>query len=328
MENLTRKNFPNRPQIIFMGTPGFAVPGLKALVEQGHDILAVVTQPDRPKGRGRKIVPSPVKTFARACEIEVLQPKYASSPEFCEKIRNKGPDILIVVAFGQILKKALLEIPRIGALNIHASLLPKYRGAAPIQWAILNRESKTGLTAMWMDEGLDSGPILLQEEVSILPDETAGQLHDRLSALAGDFLLRTLDGLAEDQLKETPQDPAAATFAPKIDRGMASIKWDQPAEAVSALIRALDPWPGAFSTFRGKEIKLFSSRVADKGGIGLPGRVLGREKGLLEVATSEGVVEIGELQIPGKKRLPAREFLKGFSLEKGTFLGKPNERVA
>jgi methionyl-tRNA formyltransferase len=305
-----------------MGTPQFAVPALKALIEYSHEVIAVITQPDRPKGRGKKIVPSPVKRAAMAYGLEVVQPEKASAPQFCEIIRAKQPDLLVVVAFGQILKKDLLDIPSWGVLNIHASLLPKYRGAAPIQWAILNNEAKTGLTAMRMDEGLDTGPILLQQEVFMSPDETAGKLHDRLSVLAGDFLVRTLKGLAKNRLRGKPQDQAEATYAPKIDRGMSFITWDKPAEIISARIRAFDPWPGAFTKLRGKDIKLFSSRVLNKDLIGIPGRVAGQEEGGLEVETGKGIIQIRELQVSGKRRLPFKDFLRGFPLDKGTLLGR------
>jgi methionyl-tRNA formyltransferase len=322
MESPPRKKFPPSPKIIYMGTPDFAVPALKALVESGYDVLAAVTQPDRPKGRGKKIVFSPVKQVATDYGIKVLQPERVSASQFLDMIRDMAPDLIIVVAFGQILRRALLDVPTFGIVNIHASLLPKYRGAAPIQWAILNNEVKTGLTAMRMEEGLDSGPIFLQEEVPILPDETTGQLHDRLAMLTGDFLIRTLEGLAEDRLMERAQDHAVATHAPKIDRAMSLVRWDQPAESVSALVRALDPWPGAFTMLNGKEIKLFSSHVTDKERIGLPGRITGQGEHTLEVETGKGRVQIRELQLPGKKRLPAVDFLRGFPLDKGTVLGK------
>jgi methionyl-tRNA formyltransferase len=322
MENSNNGEFPDRPEIIFMGTPDFAVPSLKALVKDGHKVVSVVTQPDRPKGRGRKLFLSPVKRVAQEYGIKILQPEKASDNQFCDTIRGLKPDLLIVVAFGQILKSNLLTIPRWGALNIHASLLPKYRGAAPIHWAILNNETKTGLTAMRMDEGLDTGPVLFQEELSIIEDETAGSLHDRLAGLSGAFIIKTLKGLAENRLKEMHQDPNEATYATKIDRGMSLIKWDRSADAISGLIRALDPWPGAFTTLKGKEIKLFSSRVTDKEARDeVPGRVAGQSENSLLVETGKGVLEIRELQIPGKKRLPAGDFLRGFALERGTMLG-------
>ncbi len=322
MENSHYGGFPDRPEIIFMGTPDFAVPSLKTLIKEGHKLISVVTQPDRPKGRGRKLILSPIKRVAQEYGIRILQPEKASDRQFCDTIRSLKPELLIVAAFGQILKNNLLMIPRWGALNIHASLLPKYRGAAPIHWAILNNEKKTGLTAMRMDEGLDTGPILLQEEVAIIENETAGSLHDRLAGLSGDFIIRTLKGLAENRLKEMNQDPNEATYASKIDRGMSLIKWDRSANEISGLIRALDPWPGAFTTLQGEKIKLFSSRVtAKEAHYKVPGKVAGQSTNSLLVETGKGVLEIGELQISGKKRLPAADFLRGFALEQGTVLG-------
>ena len=269
------------------------------------------------------MVPSPVKQAAAGYGLEVLQPENASDRQFCEIIRGKAPDLLIVVAFGQILKGNLLGIPHWGALNIHASLLPKYRGPAPIQRAILDNETKTGLTAMRMDEGLDTGPILLQLEAPILDNETAGRLHDRLACMSGDFIIRTLKGIAENRLRGRPQDNDEASYAPKIDRGMSLIKWDQPAHAISALIRALDPWPGAVTTVKGKDIKVFSSGIMDeKRTNALPGRVIGYVGGALEVETGNGVMLLRELQSPGRKRLPAGDFLRGFPIDRGTILGR------
>ena len=321
MKHQPRDRLPKRPGIIFMGTPEFAVPSLKALVDSGHNILAVVTQPDRPKGRGRHTVSSPVKQAAMGYGLEVLQPERVSDQEFCEAIRLLSPDICVVVAFGQILKKEFLDIPGWGSLNIHASLLPKLRGAAPIQRAILNEESHTGLTAMRMEEGLDTGPIILQEKVAILKDETAGELHDRLSQLSGGILIDTLKGLSERSLSEIPQDEAGATYASKIDRNMALVKWDQSAHTISALIRALDPVPGAYTVLNQKEIKLFSSRVLDEKRTGrMPGRVLGCSKDGLEVETARGIIQIGHLQAQGKKRIPVRDFLRGFPIKNNTVL--------
>jgi len=324
--NNLKDGFPFDPAIVFMGTPDYAVPSLEKLVEQGYRVQAVVTQPDRPRGRGRKLVFPPVKAAARRLDLPVFQPEKASDRAFCTSIQDLNPDLLIVVAFGQVLKKILLDIPRWGALNIHASLLPHYRGAAPIQWAIINDASETGLTAMRMDEGLDTGPILFQEAVAIGPDETAGELHDRLSRLSGDVLVKTLQGLATRGLIERPQDNALATYAPKIDRGMSRILWNRSARSIAALIRGLDPWPGATTLARGKEIKLFSSRVEKPGrpdisGKGAPGRVTGRSADGLLVETGEGRVWIRELQAPGRRRLAAFEFLRGFPIDEGTVLG-------
>jgi len=320
------KAFPADPGIVFMGTPEYAVPSLAKLVEYGYAVQAVVTQPDRPKGRGRKPVFPPVKEAAQRFGLPVFQPEKASDRSFCKTIQDLGPDLLVVVAFGQVLKMILLDIPRWGGLNIHASLLPRYRGAAPIQWAVINDECETGLTAMRMDEGLDTGPILFQEAVPIGPDETAGELHGRLSRLSGDVLVTTIKGLITHGLIETAQDSELATSAPKIDRGMSGVTWTRSARSISALIRGLDPWPGAATLAGGKEIKLFSAKVEDRQGrdpipSGVPGRVIGHSDSGLLVETGEGVIRVRELQAPGRRRLPASEFLRGFPIDEGTVLG-------
>jgi methionyl-tRNA formyltransferase len=323
MNRIPEEHFPARPKMIFMGTPDFAVPTLQALNHVGHRILAVVTQPDKPKGRGRKTEAPPVKKLAQSHGIEVLQPEKASDDRFCDIIRKKEPDLIIVVAFGQILKKNLLIIPKWGVINIHASLLPKLRGAAPIQWAILNRERMTGLTIMQMDEGMDTGPILYQEKVAILENETAGQLHDRLAMMAGELMVRFLERMAEKPIIQKPQDHGAASYAPKIKRDLCLIDWTQSAAKVDALIRGLDPRPGAYTLLHGEELKLFSSVVKEEDGPRLlPGRVSGYELDLLIVETGKGRVGIRELQYPGKKRLCADEFLRGVSIPEGTLLGK------
>jgi methionyl-tRNA formyltransferase len=232
------------------------------------------------------------------------------------------PDMAIVVAFGQILKKNLLTIPAWGVINIHASLLPKYRGAAPIQWAILNNESKTGLTVMRMDEGLDTGPILFQKEVPILEDETAGQLHDRLSELAGQMIAEALSDMAKTQVKEISQDDSLASYASKIERRDSLVDWKQPATKISCLIRALDPRPGAYTMLEGKQIKLFSSTVVDRSGLdGVPGRVVRHTKETIHVDAGQGMIGIMEIQYPGKKRLSIADFLRGFPLPEGTIFG-------
>jgi methionyl-tRNA formyltransferase len=309
--------------MIFMGTPDFAVPTLKAIIDAGHQVLAAVTQPDKPKGRGRKTEPSPVKQFAVAHQVEVLQPEKASDDFFCETIQEIEPDLMIVVAFGQILKKKVLTIPTWGVINIHASLLPKLRGAAPIPWAILNEETGTGLTIMRMDEGLDTGPILLQKEVPILENETAGQLRDRLSILAGELMVETLNLLSENRVIETPQDHGSATYAPKIQREQSVIDWAQSARKLSAFIRGLDPRPGAYTLLHGKELKLFSPRVVEEKDVNLaPGRVAGYREGMLIIETGQGRIGIRELHYPGRKRLAAGDFLRGFSIPEGTLLGK------
>ena len=314
---------PECPGIIFMGTPDFAVPSLKSLIDKGHKILAVVTQPDRPKGRGRKITVSPVKELAVKHNIKVMQPEKISEAGFLAEVEEIAPDLIIVVAFGQILKKTLLELPGWGVINIHASLLPRYRGAAPIQRIILNNESITGLTIMRMDEGLDTGPILYQKEVPVMKDETAGQLHDRLAGMSGVFLMEFLKAWTNGQIGETAQDSSLATYADKIDRSMCMIDWSSDVEVISAMIRGLDPWPGAFTVMREDNLKLFSSTILDEEFRGVvPGRVLGSGEGVLRVETGRGIIGVKEVQYPGKKRLPVKDFLMGFSMPDGTILGK------
>ena len=306
-----------------MGTPDFATPTLRALILQGHQLLGVVTQPDRPKGRGKKMIPTPVKRLALEHDLPVLQPEKASDRQFSEQVREMNPDLIIVVAFGQILRKNLLDIPGWGAINIHASLLPKYRGAAPIQWAIFQDEKKTGLTIMRMDEGLDTGAILFQKEVPILKDETAGHLHDRLAQTAGDLIITSLQKMHQGAVEEQSQDDSAATYAPKIEKTMIHIDWNQPAPKISALIRALDPVPGARTTLEGKEVKLFSSWVMANGGqTGDPGMVLNNNQEAFFVKTAHGAVGIGEIQAPGRKRMPVADFMRGFPLSEKTILGK------
>lgn len=314
---------PERPGIVFMGTPDFAVPSLRSLIDEGHRILAAVTQPDRPKGRGRSIAAPPVKDLSLKHGIEVLQPERISETGFFKMMEKLAPDLIIVVAFGQILKKPLLELPEWGVINIHASLLPRYRGAAPIQRAILNRESVTGLTIMKMEESLDTGPILYQKEVPISRDETAGRLHDRLAGLSGEFLVEFLSEWHSGLVRETVQEPGLATYAEKIDKEMTRIDWGSEAGTISALIRGLDPAPGAYTTFRDNNLKLFSSTVTDEsfpGGV--PGRVIGNAGGALLIETGKGILGVREVQYPGKKRLPVKDFLMGFSLPEGTIFGR------
>jgi len=306
-----------------MGTPDFALPSLEALIAHGHHVQAVVTQPDRPRGRSGKPVPPPVKQAAERLGVRVLQPERASDESFCRTIQAISPDLLVVIAFGQVLKTQLMNIPSWGGLNIHASLLPEYRGAAPIQRVIINGETETGLTAMRMARGLDTGPILLQEKTSIGAHETAGELHDRLADMAAPFLLKTLQRLAENSISEAPQDESGASYAAKIDRNTGRISWDRSAEQVSALIRGLDPWPGAYTTYDGKTLKLFSSRVMKNNDVDtIPGRVRSHSKEGLVVETLNGLILAGALQLAGRKRLQVLDFLRGVPLKSGTVLGK------
>ncbi|RLB11850.1 MAG: methionyl-tRNA formyltransferase [Deltaproteobacteria bacterium] len=305
------------PKIVFMGTPEFALPSLKALLEEDYNLICVVTQPDRPKGRGRKLSPPPVKELAAGYGIPVLQPRDASETDFLSSLKEKSPDLIVVVAYGQILKKELLDIPPLGAINVHPSLLPKYRGPAPIQWAIMNNDPVTGVTIIRMNERMDAGPILLQKEVPILPDETAGSLHDRLAEIGARLLIEAIHAIVSGSIKEIPQDDSKATYTPKIDRSLSVIDWSESASSISARIRALDPWPGALARIREREIKLFSSSVVNNEHKGNPGTIHDLLRDGLIVETGNGLVLIKDLQMPGRKRLPAIEFLKGFPLKKG-----------
>ena len=321
MDALSRDCLPTMPGIVFMGTPDFAMPTLRSLLTAGLDVRSVVTQPDRPKGRGKRTVPSPVKRLALDWNIEVLQPESVNTESFLSVLREREPDLFVVVAFGQILKGDLLAVPRWGVLNVHASLLPRYRGAAPIQRAILNGEARTGLTLMRVDEGLDTGPVLFQEALEIAPEETAGSLHDRLASLAGERIVGWLKAMATEPVREIPQEAALATYAPKIDRETMLVDWSEPARRVSARVRALDPYPGARTTYQGQGLKLFSAGVADeREREHAPGHVIVEADRLL-VDTGCGRVAVREIQASGKRRMPVADFLRGFSMGTGSLLG-------
>jgi methionyl-tRNA formyltransferase len=321
-ESIPRHPFPSRPRIIFMGTPQFAVPTLERIIREKYEILSVVTQPDRPKGRGRKLAPSPVKAVAQENNLGILQPERLDD-RFLEAIVSLRPDLFVVVAFGQIIPGKVLSSARWGGINIHASLLPRYRGSAPIQWAIINNERTTGLTTMFMDEGLDTGPILLKKEVDILEGETAGELHDRLADLAPDLLIRTLQGLAGGTIREIAQDDSLATYTSKLTKEQGLIDWSWPAERLYGLIRGLDPWPGASTYYNGKPLKLFRCLLADTSRkYSTPGRVRDFTERGLEIETGRGTVIVNEFQSPGKRRLPAREFIQGSRIGPGSMLGK------
>jgi methionyl-tRNA formyltransferase len=314
--------FPSRPRIVFLGTPEFAVPTLKTLLDEGYEILCVVTQPDRPRGRGQKLTPPPVKIFAQERQFKVLQTEKLDE-RFLEGLLSLHPDLLVVVAFGQIIPGKVLSAAQWGAINIHASLLPKYRGSAPIQWALINNERETGLTTMFMDEGLDTGPILMQERVPILEGETAGELHNRLASLAPGLLVKTLQGLVSGAVVARKQDEALASYIPKLKKEQGLIDWSWPAERICGLIRGLDPWPGAFTYCEGKILKLYKCLVSEEGETSsTPGRVRGLTEKGLKIETGKGAIIVEEAQVPGKKRLPFREFMKGSKLQPATILGK------
>jgi len=305
-----------------MGTPQFAVPTLEAIIREKYEILGVVTQPDRPKGRGRKLSPPPIKVVAQDHHLTVLQPERLDD-RFLKDIHPLRPDLFVVVAFGQIIPGVVLSSAMRGGINIHASLLPRYRGSAPIQWAIINNEKTTGITAMFMDEGLDTGPILLQQEVDIHEGETAGELHDRLAALAPDLLLKTLKGLAEGTVRETAQDDSRATYTLRLTKEQGLIDWSLPGDRIYGLVRGLDPWPGASTYCNGRPLKLFGCLLGDTSRKHeTPGRVKDVTDKGLEIETGRGTVIVREFQSPGKRRIPAREFLRGSQIGPGSMLGK------
>lgn len=315
--------FPENPNIIYMGTPDFSVPPLKELLKEGYNITAVVTQPDRRRGRGKKISFSPVKVAALENNLKVIQSEKIGDRALINELKAHRPDIFIVTAFGQIFNSELLSIPGYGAVNIHASLLPKYRGAAPIQWAILNNDPVTGITIIKMVRDLDAGPILLKEEVPVEENETAGHLFERLSRISGDVIVKFLKNSAGKIPEEQPQEDARASYAPKITKEMAIINWKAEASRVSSHIRAMDPFPGASTTMGDKKIKLFSPCVHDPlSSTDMPGKVIIEEGNRLLVATGKGMVAIGEIQFPGKKRMAVKDYLRGNAINPDTILGK------
>ena len=301
-----------------MGTPEFAVPSLNALYNSEHHIALVVTQPDRPKGRGRKVYPPPIRTAALELDLNTIQPNSLKSEAVAKHLAGLKPDFLVVVAFGHILSKRILDIPRIGTINVHASLLPKYRGPAPINWAIINGENQTGVTSMLMDTDLDTGDILLTATEPISPEDTAKTLHDRLALLGADLLVRTLDAYAAERIRPIAQNHAHATYAPLLNKQDGRIDWQKPAATLEPFIRGMTPWPGAF-TFHGEHrLKIFRAKPITKAPEGPPGTVLQSFPDELEIATGNGTLLILEIQGPSGKRLLIEDFLRGYKLEPGT----------
>lgn len=305
-------------RIVFMGTPQFACPTLQMLIERGENVIAVVTQPDRPKGRGQQLQAPPVKELALRHGIPVMQPVKVRTAEAVEEIRNLNPELIIVVAFGQILPKALLDIPRFGCINSHASLLPRYRGAAPLNWCIINGEVETGITTMMMDVGLDTGDMLLKRTTVITAEDDASSLHDRLAALGAETMAETLDLLREGKLSPEKQDDSLSCYAPLLKKELGEINWHATTASIMNLVRGVTPWPGAYTRVDGKVLKIH--KVSYGSGSGTPGEILQAGKEGIETATADGSIIIEELQLEGKKRLKAAEFLAGCRLEPGSFL--------
>ncbi len=308
-------------KILFMGTPDFAVPSLAALIRGGRNVAGVVTQPDRPKGRGRQAAPPPVKALALDRGIAVYQPERVRDAAFLEVFRGIAPDLVVVAAFGQILPKEILARPKFGCINVHPSLLPRSRGAAPIQWTLIRGETRTGVTIMQMDEGVDSGDILLQEETPILPEEDFGALHDRLALAGAELLIRAVEAIEAGKAVRTAQDPAGATLAPRLKKEDGRIRWEKGCREIVNLIRGLSPAPGAYTSLNGKVLKIFSAAVSERRHGEAPGTAGVLPEGELAVAAGDGYVLLRDVQLENKNRMPVRDFLRGCRLAPGTRLG-------
>lgn len=304
-------------RIVFMGTPDFAVPSLQALIDAGHDVCAVYTQPDKPQGRKQILTAPPVKTLALEHDIPVFQPNTLKNEDEQARLRELAPEVIIVVAYGKLLPKAVLDIPPHGCINVHGSLLPRWRGAAPIQWAVIAGDEKAGVTTMQMAEGLDTGDMLLTYETKVGEKETAGELFDRLAQSGAELLTQTLVKL--DEITPRPQDDAQSCYAHMLDKQMAVIDWSRSAHEIDCLIRGLNPWPIALTTLSGERLKVFAAEKA--AGNGEPGTVLEADpKKGLTVACGEGALKLTEIQLVGGKRMKATDFLRGHAIEVGTKL--------
>ena len=305
-------------RIVFIGTGEIGVPALSALLESEHEVVGVVTQPDKPAGRDQRVEAPPIKKALAGTKMSILQAARIKDRESIEQIRALTPDVVVVMAYGQILPRNVLEIPATACLNLHASLLPRHRGAAPIQAAIAAGDQESGITVMYMDEGLDTGDILLQRKIDILPNDTGGSLHDRLAQIAPEALLESLRMLASGSAPRSPQDNALATHAPKLSREAGRIDWSEPAGTIERKIRAFNPWPGAFMRITTKAnelrtLKIFSAAIADLSGA--PGEILGSEKELI-IAAGTGALSLDEVQLEGKRRMSAEELLRGLKVDR------------
>jgi len=307
-------------RLVFLGTPAFAVPTLEAIARAGHDVPLVVTQPDRPKGRGQTAAAPPVKEAALRLGIEVCQPERVRRPEAVERLGSIGADAMVVVGYGQIIPQNVIDLAPLGIINVHASLLPKYRGAGPIQWAIVNGETRTGVTTMRIDAGLDTGDMLLKRETEIGPEENAGELGRRLAVMGADLLVETLARIRE--IVPEKQDNSQATYAPLLKKEDGAIDWSQPAAAIHNRVRGLQPWPGAYTTFRGHALHIWRAALAAPGSGGQrPGKIAGLRP--LVVACGSGALELLEVQLEGRKRMPAADFANGQRLTENDSLGEP-----
>ena len=300
-----------------MGTPDFSVGTLEALIEAGHEVVLVVTQPDKPKGRGHDMQFTPVKEVALKHNIPVFQPKRVRNVECIEELRKYDADVMVVVAFGQILPKEILEMTKYGCINVHASLLPKYRGAAPIQWAIIEGETVSGVTTMQMDEGLDTGDMLLKTIIPIEAKESGGSLFDKLAEAGAKLCVETLDGLVAKTIIPEVQGETPTAYAKQIKKELGDIDWTWDGKAIERLIRGLTPWPSAYSNWNGKQMKIWDAEILDGNTEEMPGTIVKVEKDAFYVQTGNGLLKVCELQIPGKKRMDAGAFLRGYQVKAG-----------
>jgi methionyl-tRNA formyltransferase len=310
----------DKPRILFMGTPAFALPALRILHEQSYPIIGVVSQPDRPKGRGLKEVAPPVKLLAQELGLPVFQPRKVRDESFLEVFRKLNPEMVVLVAFGQILPKDIIDYPPHKCLNIHPSLLPKYRGAAPLNWQIINGETKTGISIMIMDEGMDSGDILLQEESPLGPTETYGELHDRMAQRGARLLIQTIEQITNGTAKRISQDTSGVTFAPLLKKETGKINWNNKAADIVNLIRGLSPTPAAHTSLDGLPLKVFTATAGEGKVNGSPGTIIEAGAAGLSVAASDGCVILKDIQPAGKKRMPVSDFLRGHHIKTGTIL--------
>ncbi|WP_368250889.1 methionyl-tRNA formyltransferase [Intestinibacter bartlettii] len=307
-------------KILFMGTPDIASGCLQELIDKKYDIIGVVTQPDKQVGRGKKIVFSPVKQVAIENNLPVYQPIKAKEESFVNEIKELNPDVIVVVAYGQILSKEFLEIPKQGCINVHVSLLPKYRGAAPINWVIINGEEKTGVSTMFMDEGLDTGDVILQSEFALDDEITAGELHDKMTVEGAKVLCETLDLIKEGKAPRTPQNHDKFTYAPIMDKNLGHVDFSKTAREVHNLVRGVNPWPSAYTMYMDKKMKVWKTKVLNEKSSKEPGTILKVDQEGIKVATKDNVILISEIQMPNKKRMEVKEFIKGNTLEVGNVL--------
>lgn len=307
-------------KIVFMGTPEIAVPCLEKLIEENHEIVGVVTRTDKPKGRGKKLAMPPVKEIAVKNDINVYQPKKARDEDFINEIRVLSPDLIIVVAYGQILPKEILEIPKYGCVNVHVSLLPKYRGSAPINWVIINGEEKTGVSTMYMDEGLDTGDIILQKEIDLNDEITAGELHDKIMYMGADLLKDTVNMIESGNAPRAKQVDSESSYAPIMDKSLGKIDFSKSSKEIHNLVRGVNPWPSAYTNYDGETMKVWKTKITVEDSTKEPGTIIEVNKDGIKVCTKDKIILLEEIQMPNKKRVLVGEYIKGNTIKTGVVL--------